>query len=641
MSTPTIPNNNQFCATGLWGVGVLLESQETQNGETITRQWGYDAYKISNELVVGLCSAEAIYVPQMAIYRERVDGVWLDTTYAYNPNDFLFPGEITQPGKTTITNYEHKVFDLSNSVVYLLGLPVIREVNTPPALIERTVWSRPPGTTVNPNWIRTYTSASDFDQLNLVWYNSTGKRGALYSRDFEGLEPEIYGYNYGVLQSINYPDAYPDLSRTVNPNGTVAQETEGGVTRSYQYDDDLRLTRITGPDDPVTITYTTNQVTRSQGTASLTETYDQWGRLIEETNRVAAGEQDRRTITWDDLSRIETQTFGTGVRYAYQYDVLGRTREQSATNAADDTTYQPNTESDGDKTITAVKNGSIATFTRADPLGRLSEGRLQGNTVSHSWSGTTLTVRPASQNARTIAYDFLGRKAGETHLETGSLAYQYDAAGQPTSITRPGRSHEMTYDNNGRLATIRLGNEQLVSNTYEPSHGTLSHFSTAEVVRNIHDLDVAARPRTLASEALEPAKANPLWPIGDVTQVALAGDPRFRWNPTPGAVSYVVEVQTPAGQKWTSTVANSLNFADWGLVIAPNQSYSWRLRQVDSNDQWSAWSAWLSFRLTGACDLFCVGFHWNNPDFCQANPGDAKTTVGSLIRYMNQIYNCQ
>ena len=451
-----------------------------------------------------------------------------------------------------------------------------------------------------------------------------------------------YDYQYGVLKSIDYPAGQPDMTRVINSNGTVKQETVAGVRHDFTYDDDFRLTGISGPDENETITWAKNSVTHTQGERRSVETYDAWGRLIRESIRRSNTADQVRSLAYDGLGRLSRETLASGVQYEFSYDVNGRVTGRVAANAADDTLFSFSTAADGGSTTSAEKNGEVDTVSSTDAMGRLISGSLEARAVTHSWVGTNLTITPTGMGSRTRNHDLASRPISETHPEPGALAYGYNAAGRLTTYTRPGGSLTMTYDPIGRLDEVKIGSITLTAQDYESSHGTLASLTSAGVARDWSGLDAAARPTNEAMAIEQDTVAGTTWPTGTQDRTALLADAQFRWPAVAGAEQYLLEVRYPGGNTaWASTTATQLTFADLGLFLAPGQEVSWRVRwQADG--LWAPWSPLRTFSLGGiVCALNCVADEWRSEDFCITESGSGRASVGSLIKFVNRIYSCQ
>jgi len=241
---------------------------------------------------------------------------------------------------------------------------------------------------------------------------------------------------------------------------------EAGNKTTAGYDDWNRPTTITLADTTsVGVTYDT-AFTKSLPTAisinSLkvaTRSYDGLGRVTTE----AWGKQESKW-TYD----------GAGKRPASHAITGGNTIEFSYVNAL------------GQAISTRkVKDGTLSqSFTYYDKNNNLNipAGLLQSATQTDNASGHNVTVE------RT--YDAWGRLASEQITMDGkklggTATWAYTALGKPITYTDPtGRVFILTYDANGRLATVASGKagsgEPAVSYTYDDASGRISSWTVKE-----------------------------------------------------------------------------------------------------------------------------------------------------------------
>ena len=188
-------------------------------------------------------------------------------------------------------------------------------------------------------------------------------------------------------------------------------------TESYQYDLAGNLTQFTDRKNQVTTFQYDALNRRTQATypdATTTFTYDTVGRLIKASDTAPGA--GTIAFAYDILDRLIQETTPHGT-VAYQYDVLGR-RTQMAANGQQPTLYQY----DAASRLTRVEQGALFAALGYDNANRRT---------SLSYSNTTTT---------SYAYDLASRLTGITHNGPSgiieALTYQYDAAGNRTSLTR-------------------------------------------------------------------------------------------------------------------------------------------------------------------------------------------------------------
>jgi len=627
-----------FCANDLYRVGTLARSEETIGGTTRIREIDYAGVQISTARIVDLCGSEPVSVPVQTQIREQIDGVWLTTDLTYDA--LGFPTVIDAPGVRRDRAYRHVAATNFGAVTYALGLPQTSETRADGHILAKTVWNYP-GSDPKPNWVRHYTDAAQYDQVNLNYFTSgAGKRGALRRVDFGGLDPRVFDYQNGQLASIDRAGDAPDTSRAIHANGTAQQETADGVTRQFSWDADFRPVAIAGPEATVNVAYSANQVIMIQADARLTETYDAWGRLVESRERLASGTDAVHQIAYDALGRVAEETLPTGARYRYAYDVLGRVVSQDALNVDDDREASFAAAPDGRRSATLIRNGAVTTVETRDALGRIRHGALQGHAVSHDYSGgTQLTIAPENQPMRLVDYDWRGRKLGETHPETGRVDYAYNAAGWQVEIDKPGALFAFDHDAAGRVSRLWADGAAAVDFGYHPLFGAQDWAAFDGHGSFLENFDIGGRFRASRHDHPEaPAPADLQSPRGDQSLSGLTAAPRFAWQA--GAGSYEIQIETPFRSIHFEAAGPSLDFAELGFVPVPGAVYAWRVRAADGEAA-APWSEHALFSLDAAtCGVGCLALNWGAPLACFPNPASAPATVGDLVRYLNNFYTC-
>lgn len=286
-------------------------------------------------------------------------------------------------------------------------------------------------------------------------------------------------YEWGVVKEIHTPEYV--VSRSINPEGTVASETRAGRLTSFGYDDLFRITTTQPPGGtaPIITSYDNAggawvRVTR--GSSITTTTVDGFGKPIGTTNSV--GVQTRTRYDAEGRKTYEGYPFGPGlpdIGATIQYDGLGRVVRR--TNP--DGTYIQNTYGDGTVAI-RDENGHVTTQTR-QAFGNPDEARLAavtdatGQTWQYGYNALgklTTVMAPADPNGepiqRTWHYNAKNLLDYETQPESGTTGYDYDAAGVLAHRTdAKGVRFTYQYDGNDRVRSIE-GGGQTTTVTYEP-----------------------------------------------------------------------------------------------------------------------------------------------------------------------------
>ena len=252
-------------------------------------------------------------------------------------------------------------------------------------------------------------------------------------------------YHLGVVKSVQTPSGIV-TTRTINDDSTVASETVAGRTTNFGYDAIGRVTSVAVSGLPTqTTAYTMSggnliQTTAARGGSSVVTDLDGFGRPLHTTD--AAGVQTR--VAYDAAGR---QTYAS---YAYG----GAVGEIGVTTMYD-TFSRPGMimRPDGSSTIYAYLDSGrqIRTTTRVSPTearvtdawmefwGTPGDGRINafkdasGLTWGYQYDGFGNMVRlyaPGGVLSRTWNYDWRNLLVSETHPESGTTSYTYDAAGQ-------------------------------------------------------------------------------------------------------------------------------------------------------------------------------------------------------------------
>ncbi len=620
---------NVFCNELFWKIGLLLSSQESYNRTTIAYFYNYEPFQITNETLQNCTSPVSTYKK----IGERVfqDGVFLDTTYDSFDN-LNFPQTIISPGniRREIT-FQHVI-----GSKYHLGLKKDEKVKINKSLVGRTLRQYSSTNSVLPRTVKFYRNTNESIDMELSYFNSSssGKRGALKKKQY-GVYSEEYDYSYGVLSSIDYRVG-PDLDRSVNENGTISSEERMGVTKYYEWDNDLRLTKIMFPGnyDPINILYTTNTVRKTQGSSgnlqTISEEYDGWGRLVERTETIDSSVVSNHT--WGrynslGLPECETIPSGTGsgpsgTIFSLLYDINRRLLNRSQTGGGDIQEFRYRTDNTG-VTTQQTLNGSVVKEEKYDHYNRILMGSINGKEVNYRYNGTTQTISPQGQQSRTIQYDFFGNKVSETHPETGTYTYKYDFTGWNNEIRKPFGNFTYNRDAIGRLRSIQLnGGPPVVTREYFNSYGQLNKISHNGVFLDYGNFDSIGQPQQItvtiprslpAPKLIHPSKSKKPQPkeqAGDVVLVPGPGsgssnDRRyFRWDTVSGAARYHFELKGPDNllyrQELTGTqiLYESLPFelkARQFSLKKKGPLYSWRVRAVTSNGEIGPFSPWSQF----------------------------------------------
>ena len=279
-------------------------------------------------------------------------------------------------------------------------------------------------------------------QTNLLGQNVKFTYDATYNQLTGFTDPKSQGVSYSYnpqrnLTKITYADGSTQQFSVDTTGNVTSYINRRGANLQYTYNKDGQLTQKQNPDGSlVTYSYDTmanlTSVTDAAGTIAmqydtamrLTNITYPTGRSLSYTYN-AAGQrtklvaQDGYTVnySYDNVGRLQTLTDGTGNSIiSYNYDSAGRLIEETNGNGTY-TTYQYDLQSQ----LTSLTNY------KAD------------STINSKFEYT---------------YDTLGLRTSMTTLE-GVFKYGYDAIGQLTSVVTPtSRTISYQYDAAGNRTTV-------------------------------------------------------------------------------------------------------------------------------------------------------------------------------------------
>jgi YD repeat-containing protein len=307
-------------------------------------------------------------------------------------------------------------------------------------------------------------------------------------------------YDWGIVNQITTPKYI--VSRSINPEGTVASETRGGRTTTFFYDDLFRIaqTQPPGGTNPITSDYDNvygAQVTVHRGQSSITTTVDGFGKPIGTQNSVGI----QTTTRYDAMGRTVYEGYpftSADIGTSIQYDGLGRAiRRTNPDGSSVRTAYGP-----GTLTVTD-ENGHVSTQTRQS-FGNPDEARLaalvdaDGKNWQYSYNALGKLTKVVAPDAleRRWTYDSRNLPTSETHPESGTVAYdQYDGAGNLTQKhDANGTKFTYYYDDNDRIILVDAGGRETITD-YEAGTDNRSIVSNDDVTTTFA-YDGAGRPMT-------------------------------------------------------------------------------------------------------------------------------------------------
>ena len=275
-----------------------------------------------------------------------------------------------------------------------------------------------------------------------------------------------FTYSWGALQNTSTPGVL--VQRTINPDSTIAAESVGGRTTTYEYDDRLgRITKLQPPGSDANPNVTdyddhNRTVTTRRGNSVLRTTTDGFGRPVETVNGV--GVMTRTEYDAEGRKQYQSYPFtSTDIGTTFTYDALGRlTRETNPDGTSRTRDYD-----DATSSVTVRDEEGRATVLTVRGFGHPDDARLVSVVDAHQqeWRysydaiGNLVQVVTPTGHARTWLRNANGQVTSETHPESGTVLYTlYDGAGilkrkdrrQGHRIRLPARRQQPRHAHQGR-----------------------------------------------------------------------------------------------------------------------------------------------------------------------------------------------
>lgn len=325
-------------------------------------------------------------------------------------------------------------------------------------------------------------------RLQQVWDNASN-RTAYYLYTSNGLKASVTDANNNTT-TYQY-DGFDRPSKTIFPDGSfeaytydkvgnlLTKTTRAGDVIQYSYDVlNRRKTKTLPGAPPITTTYDIagRQTQISDGSGSISYSYDTAGRLLSTTNADnktiqyqydAAGNRTRLTYSnggynthsYDELGRLtEIRNAGNALLAQYTYDALSRQVQLTYGNGTQAThAYEP------DNDLAALTNqyaGSSVTFGYTRNAAHQTIRTDIDNDAYADWPATlpnhTYTTNALNQYTQVSgvvhSYDGNGSLTSD-----GTNTYAYDAENRLTSVTTPATTVTHSYDPVGRRSKKIIG----------------------------------------------------------------------------------------------------------------------------------------------------------------------------------------
>ncbi|WP_017659673.1 RHS repeat-associated core domain-containing protein [Baaleninema simplex] len=299
------------------------------------------------------------------------------------------------------------------------------------------------------------------------------KNGNLLSYTDFNRETTSYSYNpRNWLTDIDLPND-PDVSYTYTPTGLQETVTDSRGTTSFAYDHNNRLVGRTDPDgvytaDGFSIEYEydiAGNRTQVETPGGVTDyRFDERNRL----ETVSDSSQGTTTYQYDAVNNLVETVLPNGVVETRQYDESNRLEGLEQTRNGEVVASYDYELDDAGNRISVTENDTRTVEYEYDDLGRLTQERFDGRTVSYEYDdvGNRLKRVDSVEGETTYVYDDNDRLLEST--ANGVLTtYEYDDNGNLTSQTTNGKETTYTWDDRNRLVNVNTADGDTVVYEYD------------------------------------------------------------------------------------------------------------------------------------------------------------------------------
>ena len=491
---PSIDPSVSNGAISSWpGRTLLLLSKTIVQGSEVeleTRDYEYVPMATGSQVALPWSQFALPEIKSVTIRRGGAEGLAYQTTYDYGKDldppypqagNFHRARTITETGnagtRTTSRTFDHGFLMDTN----LDRLPIFL------GKVQSETLSTTGGGSFAKSWA--YDHATGFTTNETIYGIATS-----FTKDADGnvqsaakgdKPATTFDYEHGVVKAIHTPEY--SISRSINPEGTVASETRAGRETSFDYDGLFRIERTTPPGganvvEPIITSYdnqTGATVTVTRGQSSTRTTVDGFGRPIGTVNSALI----HTFATYDGEGRKigESLPFAApanvlaapdGMMSSITYDGLGRMRRRTNPGG----TFVEHTYNDELGTVAILdEEGRTTTHTRqafGNPdevrLAKVRDANATDWTYTYGALGQLLGVSTPDGVSRSWVYDNRNLLTSETQPESGTTDYDdYDAAGNlKHKSDANGNGTTYAYDDNNRLTGVNAG-DRVTTITYE------------------------------------------------------------------------------------------------------------------------------------------------------------------------------
>ena len=513
----------------------------------------------------------------------------LDLTRTYNSFDTV--GGVFGPGWSSVLDMRLELLDDHIAMVTDDGRRItfptrgssgVRAVGenlwlaTEPAAASGAASSTPPDGTVLV--VRDNAGAWWSFAMTGEWLASgTGNRAAVTAgRDRDGRLARLehrrgravaFVHADGLVRSARSSDGRT-VTYEYDADGMLASATSPSGTRSYTWDQDRRIERVTAADGVVECVNTYDEhgrvlrqatphgrtlrfaylpgrvtsVSDEDGANANTWTSDRHGRVV----GIVDADGHRQSLSHDEHGNLVASTARDGSVTVHAYDDRGRLVRTVAADGTDTTVSYD----EQDRVRRIERDGRVVTFEHAGPSARFPSvvADERGAAFALTWDDDLL-VRMADPAGVVVAYEYdrAGDLVAVRDALGGTIRVDRDPAGRVAATTTPlGHRTRFTYDDAGRMTsredpagavwTFERDAGGRIRAVVDPLGGrtTQEHGPSGDVTSTT---DPLGRTTELRYDRL-----------GNLSAVVLPDG--ARWDLLHDALSRLQEVSDPAGGRW-------------------------------------------------------------------------------------------
>jgi len=294
--------------------------------------------------------------------------------------------------------------------------------------------------------------------------------GNVTSKTTGGNRTTAYNYDHrGRLTILTDPMGWQETYAYDNADNMISKTDRNGHATVNAYDALNRLINTTvnggGKSESVSYSYgkTGSQVSESNANVTVTNLYDDAGRLVKQTEPNGVTKDYTYDQRGNRLTFVLRHNNAVTLSQSYQYDSMYRLQNVYESGALQATYgYDAN----GNRSSLAYPNGTSTAYTYNDANLVTNLVNKQNGAVISSYAytyytdGNQATKTENTGRVTAYAYDGLGRLTNETETTAGTAiirGYAYDAYGNrsQTTVTEPDGNYTIAYayDANNRLLT--------------------------------------------------------------------------------------------------------------------------------------------------------------------------------------------